>query len=351
MRRTTDRQSYLIECDVLEGLEELAADEIEAQLKPYERLELPRPGALRFLWSGELGALLSLRSSVAAYILLQFAVPRPKALLGHQHFTAIAAAADAILALHPAGAFQTIRLSAAGEDSSVMTRLREELGARLGLAPAREEGDLLLRLRRVGEGWEALLRISPRPLSTRAWRIRNVPGAANATVAHAIAQLTQPYADDRILNICCGSGTLLIERMLAHPAQQAIGCDIDPLVLGQARDNVRAAGVLRDVRLELWDATKLPLPSSSVDVILADLPFGQLVGSHTENQQLYPQLLREAGRVAMPGTRMVLLTHELRLLELAASQYEQQWQPRGVVRVRSGGMTPGIFMFERTAEH
>ncbi len=346
MRRTTD-QYYIIECDVLEGLEDLAADEIEERLAPFERVEVVRTGALRFEWSGDLRALLDLRSVVAAYVLLQFAVPRPKALLGHQHFTALTQAADVILALHVNNAFQTIRLSAAGENSSVMARLREELAARLGLVPATEEGDLLVRLRRVGDGWEALLRITPRPLSTRAWRVQNVPGAPNATLAHAIAQITQPYADDRVLNLCCGSGTLLIERLLLGPAQRVIGCDINPVMLEYARDNIQAAGLAGRVRLECWDATALPLDNASFDVIIADLPFGQLVGSHAENERLYPQLLGEAARVAMPGTRLVLLTHELRLLESAAEQFPNLWQPRGVVRVRSGGMTPGIFMFER----
>jgi 23S rRNA G2445 N2-methylase RlmL len=344
VQRTSE---YLIECDVLEGLEDLAAEEIEARLQPDQRVEFVRAGAIRFGWAGDLREVLALRSVVAAYVLLQFAVPRPKALLGHQYFTALTQTATAILALQPTKAFRTIRLSAAGENSSVLTRLREELAARLGLVPATEEGDLLLRLRRVGDGWEALLRMTPRPLATRAWRVQNVPGAPNATLACAIARLTEPYADDRVLNICCGSGTLLIERLLLMPAQQVIGCDMNPVVLGYARENMHAAGLAGRARLECWDATGLPLDNASVDVIVADLPFGQLVGSHAENERLYPQLLAEAGRVAQPGTRMVLLTHELRLLEETAAQYPHLWQPRGVVRVHSGGMTPGIFLFER----
>jgi hypothetical protein len=39
-----------------------------------------------------------------------------------------------------------------------------------------------------------------------------MPGAVNAALAHAIALLTEPEPADRLLNLCCGSGTLLIER-------------------------------------------------------------------------------------------------------------------------------------------
>jgi hypothetical protein len=82
-------------------------------------------------------------------------------------------------------------------------------------------------------------------------------------------------------------------------------------------------------------------------VIVADLPFGQLVGTHAENERLYPRILAEAGRVAAPGARMALLTHELRLLDRAAAQRPDLWRLVDVLRVRTGGMMPGIFLMER----
>jgi tRNA (guanine6-N2)-methyltransferase len=336
-----------IECDVLEGLEEIAIYEINARLRPPGRVERPRAGALRFGWRGDLRVLLELRSVAAAYLVLSFAVPRPKALLGHQHFTALASAAGEVLDLHGPGSFKTLRIGAAGEDSAVLTRLKAELAAQLGLAPAGEEGDLLMRLRRAGAGWEALVRISPRPLSTRPWRVCNFPGAPNAALAHAVAVLTDPGPDDVVLNIGCGSGTLLIERLLLGPAAGALGCDTDPQALDCARANLNAAGLAGQIRLARWDATQLPLEDGSVNVIVGDLPYGQLIGTHAENERLYPRLLAEVGRLAEPGARMALLTHELRLLDQAAARHRQLWTLQRVVRVRSGGMTPGIFVFER----
>ncbi|HEU5090225.1 MAG TPA: methyltransferase domain-containing protein, partial [Roseiflexaceae bacterium] len=305
-------------------------------------------GALRFEYRGNLGMLLGLRSCIAAYQMLHFAVPRPKALLGHQHFTALVGAIDHIRSLHPPGAFATLRINAAGDDSQVMNRLKDELAARLGLAVA-DEGDLLLRLRRAPGGWELLLRLSPRPLATRAWRVCNYPGAPNATLAYAIARLSEPQARDVIVNLCCGSGTLLAERLLLGAAQRATGCDIDEAALRCASENLAAARLAGRIALEAWDATATPLPSGSVDVILADLPFGQLVGSHASNLALYPRLVGEATRLAAPGARMVLLTHELRLLERSLADVAEYWQVENVVRVRSGGMTPGIFVLRRLA--
>jgi 23S rRNA G2445 N2-methylase RlmL len=339
--------NWQCEIDVLEGLEPLAQREIDARLSRAASGLSTRLGAVQFAYSGELRALLELRSALAAYISLTFAVPRPRALLGHAHLTALAAAVRQVIGLHPAGAFTTMRLSAAGDDSAVLTRLKQELASQLGLVIA-EEADLLLRLRRGRkEGWEVLVRISPRPLATRAWRVCNFPGAPNATLGYAVAALTRPAPADRVLNICCGSGTLLAERLNGWSAARAIGCDLDGHALACADANLQAAGLRRQVQLERWDATAMPLNTASVDVIIADLPFGQLVGSHDDNRRLYPRLLSEAARVAAPGARMALLTHELRLLERAQADLADLWAIESMVRVRSGGMTPGIFLMRR----
>jgi 23S rRNA G2445 N2-methylase RlmL len=340
---------YALEADVIEGLEDFAGDELEARFGARVRLGTNRPGAQRFSYSGDLRALLELRSVVAVYLVQQLDIPRPKALLGNQQFGQISALAEAAIALASPGTFRTLRLSAAGENSAVFTRFKEQLAARFGLTVAADEGDLLVRVRRAAEaeGWEVLVRLTPRPLATRAWRVCNLPGAMNASLAHAMAVLTAPRPSDTLLNVACGSATLLIEWLALSQARRAIGCDTDPAALACARQNLQAAGYAREVQLEAWDAGALLLDDASVDVILGDLPFGQLVGTHRQNIALYPQVLAEAARVARPGARMALLTHEVRLLEQAADQFAEAWQVLEVLRVRTGGMTPRVVLFER----
>jgi len=342
---------YEIEADVLEGLEPIAQAELSERFGRRVRLDgTARPGSLRFGYAGGLADLLELRSVVALYLVQHFAIPRPKALLGNQQFDELSRAVSTALELAPAGGYATLRLSAAGEDSAVLTRLKGELSRRFGLAVAADEGDLLIRLRRSrhGEGWETLVRLTPRPLATRAWRVCNLPGALNASLAYAMIALTEPAPDDVVLNLACGSGTLLIERLLAGRAKQAIGCDTDAAALACARENLRSAGLDRAAQLEGWDAGATPLSDASVSMICADLPFGQLVGSHRENQEFYPRVFAEAARVARPGARMVLLTHEVRLLERTAERFGRQWRLLEVLRVRSGGMTPAVALFRRT---
>jgi 23S rRNA G2445 N2-methylase RlmL len=143
-----------------------------------------------------------------------------------------------------------------------------------------------------------------------------------------------------------GSGTLLIERLLAGAARQAWGCDTNPEAIACAQQNVAAAGVADNVQLTDWDATQVPLPVASVDVIMADLPFGQLIGTHQHNLTLYPQWLAEAARLLSPQGRMVLISHENRLLEQVIHA------TTGIavaecIQVKVGGMAPIAWLIRR----
>lgn len=352
----TNHQNSNIEADVVPGLEPIARDEISNRLGRHVQQLALGDGLLTFSYSGDLRELLKLRSVLAVYAVQSFPVPRPKALLGHQYFTAIASAIETLLHLHPADAFRTIRLAAAGEESAVLTRLREELAAYFSLNPTTDEADLLLRLRpnnsalgsqSSSPAWQVLTRISPRPLVTRSWRVSNMPGALNATVAYAMAKLTQPKADDMFLNLACGSGSLLIERLAMLRTAVAIGCDIDPTALRHAATNLAAFPYGENASLCQCDAAALPLKSSSVTALVADLPFGSLIGSHEDNERLYPLLLREAARVARSGARFTALTHELKLMQRLLPSFANYWRVEQTLRVQFGGLTPMIYLLRR----
>jgi ubiquinone/menaquinone biosynthesis C-methylase UbiE len=308
--------------------------------------------------------LLQLKTVLAVYLAQRFPIPRPRALLGDQHLRALLAQIRAALDLNP-DTYHTFMLGAAGSGSAVMTRLKAETARRTGLQAVEQEGDLLVRLRPAPPpnppppaeegkdgGWDALVRLSPKPLATRDWRVCNVDGSLQATVAHAMALLTQPRPGDVYLNLCCGSGTLLIERALAGQAAQLIGCDINRNALICASRNIAAyhkgaGGQAAEIKLHDWDATELSLPDASVDALTADLPFGNLVGSHDDNTSLYPAILREAARVARPGARFVVVTAEIKLMEAALTPTLSQWERERTLRVHLGGLRPMIFVLRR----
>lgn len=314
-----------------------------------ERSNVPaKAGSLRFEYVGNPYQLLKLRTVQAIYFVQQYNVPRPKGLLGDEHFKKLLKQIDAVRDLSPKDAFKTLYISAAGSDSSVMTRLKEELATKTSLSIGDEEGDLLIRVRKAkdGDGWETLTRISPRPQATRSWRVCNREGALNAPVAYAMNVLTNPTEDDVYLNMGCGSGTLLIERMALGEAKSIVGYDEDTVALECAGKNIEAAGYSEIIKRRQGNITDLPLSAKSVDVITADLPFGQLVGSHDDNMSLYPAVLKEAARLLKQGGRMVLISHEVRLLDSLLEE-SPNWKIEQNLRISVGGMHPRIWVLSR----
>lgn len=326
------------EAEVLPGLEPFALAELK-RLSGVQRVSAGE-AAVAFRFVGDAAKLAALRTVVAAYQVLHFAVPRPKALLGHEHLSRLG---RAVAALPRRETFGSFRLSAAGSDSVVYTRLAELLTLETGLPHVPDEGELLMRVRRApGEGWEVLLRLSPRPLSARPWRVCNLAGGLNAGLAAAMLALADVKPGDRVFNPMCGSGTLLVEQGLRLPPARLFGCDLNPAAIACSARNLRAAG-LGGVELLEADATRTGLEAGSIDVIVTDPPWGDAVGSHTDNAALYPALLNEAARLAAPGARLVLLTHDLRLFERTL-RAQTAWRAVEQFGVFHGGHHPRVYL-------
>lgn len=312
---------------------------------------------LRLSFNGRLERLLALRLTVAVFRRRVHPVARPTGLLGHQHFSTILKDCQDAIALHPEGSFQFLRLAAAGKDSAVMTRLAGELAKSLKLeldTAGDETQTLLVRLRPQQQKvekpprrrsrdeapepdtfitvWESLVSLTPRPLSTRAWRKANYPGAVNACVGYAMSKLVGEA--EHFINVCAGSGTILIER----EQKGAVGCDTSKAA--------REAAAANGVELADWDATAVPLEDGWADALVADLPFGQRIGNHKDNVKLYPALFAEAARLVRVGGRAVFLTHELRLLE---DTLGPSWEIERVIPLVLGGMHPRLYVVKRVA--
>jgi 23S rRNA G2445 N2-methylase RlmL len=231
-----------------------------------------------------------------------------------------------------------------------MRRIKDNLADHTGLIINNTEGDALLRLRPTPgkkRHWDALIRLTPRPLATRDWRICNLPGALNGTVAHAMVRLSQPHPDDTVINLTCGSATLLIERIHRMRARYLAGVDTNTNALQCAAENITGTGSPQNIQLIQSDATQTPFADRTADVLLADLPFGQLTGSHDENIWMYPALMSEAARIAKSGARFILITHEVNLMNSVLEQLSNLWHCHEERMINLSGLHPRIFVLER----
>ncbi len=350
----------LYEVEFVQGLERFVSSEL-GRVLGGRRFALTPGGAdgrLSLAYSGRAERLMNLGCAVAVHAVERFDAPRPRALLGHQNLTRLADAARRVMGLHPSGAFQTMRISAAGSGSATIRRLRGELSAALGLQDAGDAAaHLSLALRRSadGGGWDALIRLTPAALSARRWRVRNRSDALNATIARAMASLSSQRGSGRFVNLCCGSGTLMIERAESGRFERIVGVDSDANALDCTRQNIAAAGLGGESDAVLGDARNAPLRSASFDAATADLPFGMVnrddAGGGDDLPALYADVLREAARLVVRDGTFAAITTRRRLFADALSSAAQEWRQTAEFPLRlphsRGYISPSVYLLRR----
>jgi 23S rRNA G2445 N2-methylase RlmL len=333
----------MYELEVIPGLEQFTVDLLKAWHSAAVVLHVGK-GRILFTTQSPLPSA-PLSAAVAIYQVLTLPVPRPKALLGHQHWrTLMQIVTQAAQNIRP----QTVSIGAAGKDTAVMQRILSQLADELRLEPV-EKGDLHLRLRPsllAEDHWDVLIRLTIRPWATRAWRTHNMPGALSGPVAAAIAAMAKPQPSQRVLNSGVGSGTLLIEAALKAPLAAFYGLDNDPDALTICEDHCAAASVTQHSLL-LADATLLPFPSATFDHIVCDLPFGQLVGDRPTIEIAYPRWIAESARVLRSGGQMIAITHSIRLLEKVLAEQTRLWHTQAVFPITLNGLHPRIYVLQR----
>jgi ubiquinone/menaquinone biosynthesis C-methylase UbiE len=103
----------------------------------------------------------------------------------------------------------------------------------------------------------------------------------------------------RVLEIGCGTGTLLLAAKQAQPAAVVVGLDPDLAALARASRKARRRGLA--VQLDRGHADELPYADDSVDVVLSSFML-----HHVPADQREPAM-REVRRVLRPGGALHLV--------------------------------------------
>ena len=155
------------------------------------------------------------------------------------------------------------------------------------------------------------VRLGNKPLHERNYRAVERMGALKPPVAAAMVRLTELHTGQTLLDPCCGSGTILLEAAAMGAA--CFGGDFDAQAVQDTRANMRAAGA--HLRVDHWDARRLPLDDASVDAVVTNLPWGRQIALDEALSALYGEICLEIERVLRTGGRAVLLTTSPELLD------------------------------------
>ncbi|MDN5898650.1 MAG: methyltransferase [Brachybacterium sp.] len=328
--------------EVLDGCGQSALREAR-ELGPV-RLIGPTELALR---CDDLDAVRSLRRVVAASTSLTVPARRPRELLETSVQQRFGELLEEIRRQRPRQTFHGLRLEAAGAGTPDMRRLASAL-AELAELPVDGEGDLVVRVRKGATPvtWQMLLRTTPRPLATRAWRTVNYPGAVNATIAATVLDLLQVDAEDSLLDMTCGSGTFLVEQLHATPPARAVGVDLDQAAIDAARTHQRAARRKGRIDWVQGDARTVALEPGFTRFV-TNPPWGTLHGEHETNEELLQELLARAAELAAPHARLGVLTHEITRMHRVLETAPAGWREVDEHRFFQKGHHPRLFLLER----
>ncbi|HOQ05456.1 MAG TPA: ubiquinone/menaquinone biosynthesis methyltransferase [Anaerohalosphaeraceae bacterium] len=115
------------------------------------------------------------------------------------------------------------------------------------------------------------------------------------------AALLNPQPQERILDLCCGTGEMAAALAHLQPAAEIVGLDISPAMIEQARE--KYAALSEQIRWHVADAVRTDLPSNSFDLITC--AFG------LRNIPDIPAALKEMKRLLRPGGRIGILEFSL----------------------------------------
>ena len=197
-------------------------------------------------------------------------------------------------------------------------------------------------------------------LTNESLSVRNIvkfgPTTLRPCICYCLSRTVSIQPGELVIDPMCGSGSIPIESAIAWPKAFYLGADSFPLAPVNTAENIRninsnrakSHGVIPLDPL-LWDATYLPLKTSSVDVILTDLPYGKRMGTKYENRTLYPALLSEFGRVCRPSSsRAAILTQDSKCM-VNTLRSNPFWKKSHVFWINHGGLRSAIYVLTRTA--
>lgn len=123
-------------------------------------------------------------------------------------------------------------------------------------------------------------------------------GVFGDTTLQKIVDYVEPKNGQRILDIGCGPGNLIVEIKKRAPKSHVTGLDVDPEILGIAKGKFQIYNIDADIVEE--SASEMPFVNNRFDVVTSTLMIHHL--DHKERKQM----MQEVYRVLKPRGKFFL---------------------------------------------
>ncbi len=337
----------LFEADCLKGTKDLAINELLKLGNTLEIYKNDNDESIIFSSEENYQKFKSLKRIVNLYYLLCFPAKGPGNLLAIKNISEISLHIQKAIKNSLDFPAKTFRISAAGSESETYKEIIKKISHFTGLSYDKKDGDILIRFRKSlnskASVWEVLIRLSSRPLSFREWKKNNFNGALNPILANILYDLATPKKGDSMLNVMCGSGTILIEAFFRKKLTRIVGIDNNKEVLTLCEENIKNAKC-SDIEIFEMDACNLKFKDNEFNFALLDFPWGENVGDKKDNLKLYTKTLNELRRVVKKGGKIGAISQDIHSLELAIKSCNLSITGRK--KVWQGGFFPEIFILE-----
>ena len=309
------------------GLETIAREELSERFGDTGHLKIleRKPQRLIFQYTGNPLELLSLRTAEHLFLILK---QMPKMTRSRSSLAALSGSLARFnfketleccrqmdLRVHKRMPFRvTSRLSGKRNFRRIdLQRVVEQALLKRGwyLTPADSALDVWAEVH--GDDGYISVRLSGNDMAQRPYKHAHIPASLKPTLAYSMVRLSRPHPNDIFLDAMCGAGTILLERALTNRYDYLIGGDVSTDALDATLTNFGRQHQPR--QFFHWDARDLPLQPNTVDKIVCNLPFGDIISNIPQLTNLYRRCLKEYARVLKPRGRMVLLTSQRTLLD------------------------------------
>lgn len=235
-----------------------------------------------------------------------------------------------------------------GERTAFKKTLRDLLDGK-GLVNAPSDYECELRIVSAEGGARLYLKLLTVKDERFLYRKETIPASMNPSTAAAVLRFAGDHlkVNARVIDPCCGSGTLLFERGLMSPCESLTGVDIAHKAIDAARTNAEAAVRhynMKQAKFIVNDILRFEV-KRPYDELICNLPFGNRVGTHSGCEKLYAGLLDKLPTLLKKGGIALLYTMEFTLLKKLIRE-RKYLEILSQERTEAGGLTPMVFIIK-----